>query len=129
MITTRTGEARDLPEIRRALAVLCQPGDVVELRALDVGGKTVAGYFGDHAKLAEAAAKLSGSAAGVYVVLNTITPALLARSANRITIGPRNLTSDGDILSRRWLPIDIDARRPAGISSTNAEHEVTFACT
>ena len=103
--------------------MLCQPGDVVELRALDVGGKTVAGYFDDYIKLAEAAAKYSGQAAGVYVVLNTITPALLARSANRITIGPRNLTQDSDILSRRWLPIDIDARRPAGISSTDAEHD------
>ena len=44
--------------------MLFQPGNVVELRALDVSGKTVAGYFDDHAKLAEAAAKLSGQAAG-----------------------------------------------------------------
>jgi len=126
MITTRTGEARDLPEIRRALTVLYQPGDLVELRALDVGGKTVAGYFDDHSKLAEAAAKLSGSAAGVYVVLNELTPALLARSANRITIGPKNLTQDKDIIRRRYLPIDVDARRPSGISSTDAEHDAAI---
>jgi hypothetical protein len=106
--------------------VLYQPGDVVELRALDVGGKTVAGYFDDHAKLAEAAAKLSGSAAGVYVVLNKLTPALLARSANRLTTGPKNLTQDKDIIRRRYLPIDIDARRPSGISSTDAEHDAAI---
>jgi len=82
----------------------------------------VAGYFDDHSKLAEAAAKLSGNAAGVYVALNTITPALLARSANRLTTGPKNLTQDKDIIRRQYLPIDIDAKRPSGISSTNAEH-------
>ena len=125
MTTTRTGQAHDLLEIRRALAVLYQPGDVVELRALDVGGKTVAGYFDDHAKLAEAAAKLSGSAAGVYVVLNEFTPALLARSANRLTTGPKTLTRDTNIIRRRYLPIDIDAKRPSGISSTDAEHDAT----
>jgi len=113
---------RDILEIRRALTVLYQSGNIVELRALDVGGKTVAGYFDDHSKLAEAAAKLSGNAAGVYVALNTITPALLARSANRLTTGPKNLTQDKDIIRRQYLPIDIDAKRPSGISSTNAEH-------
>lgn len=122
----RTAKAHDLPEIRRALAVLCQPGDVVELRALDVGGKTVAGYFDDHIKLAEVAAKYSGQAAGVYVVLNTITLALLARSANRVTIGPKNLTQDKDIVRRRYLPIDVDAKRPSGISSTDAEHDAAI---
>ena len=122
----RTAQAHDLLEIRRALAVLFSPGVVVEIRALDVGGKTVAGYFDDHIKLAEAAAKLSGSAAGVYLVLNELTPALLARSANRLTIGPKNLTQDKDISRRRYLPIDIDAKRPSGISSTDAEHDAAI---
>jgi len=126
MATTRTGQAHDLLEIGRALAVLCQPGDIVELRALDVGGKTVGGYFDDHAKLAEAAAKLSGNAAGVYIVLNQPTAALLARSANRLTTGPKNLTQDKDIIRRRYLPADVDAKRPSGISSTDAEHDAAI---
>ena len=126
MTTTRTGEACDLPEIRRALTVLYPPGDVVELRALDVGGKTVAGYFNDHAKLAGAAATLSGSAAGVYVVLNELPLSLLARSANRLTTGPKTLTQDKDIIRRRSLPIDVDAKRPAGISSTDTEHDAAI---
>jgi hypothetical protein len=116
----------DLLEIRRALAVLYQPGDVVELRALDVGGKTVAGYFDHFGKLAEAAAKLSGQATGVYAVLNQINPDLLARAANRVTVGPKNLTQDGDVTRRRYLPIDVDAKRPSGISSTDAEHDTAI---
>ncbi len=120
MTTTRKS---DIAEIRRALAVLFSPGDVIELRALDVGGKTHAGYFNDFDALTGAAAKLSGLAAGVYVVLNKINPDLLARAANHIVVGPKNLTQDKDILRRRWLPLDIDPNRPAGISSTDAEHE------
>ena len=117
----------DIAEIKRALSVFFTPGDVVELRALDVRGKTYAGYFSNYQKLANEAAKLSGNAAGVYAVLNRINPELLARSANRITLAPKNLTQDSDVTRRLWLPIDIDARRPKGISSTDAEHEVALA--
>jgi hypothetical protein len=114
----------DIAEIKRALSVLFQPGDTVELRALKVAGKnTYAGYFRDFDRLALEASKLSGHAQGVYVVLNRINPALFARAANRIVIGPENLTADKDVIRRRWLPIDVDPRRPTGISSTDSEHQ------
>lgn len=38
----------------------------------------------------------------------------------------RETTADRDILNRRWLPLDFDAVRPAGISSTNVEHEAAL---
>lgn len=116
----------DLAEIRRAVALLFAPGDVVELRAVDVRGKIHAGYFTDFEKLAREAAKLSGAASGVYVVLNRINPDLLARSANRIIVSPKNLTQDNDVVRRLWLPIDIDSKRPAGISATDAEHQAAL---
>ncbi len=123
----KTPPIADTAEIKRALSVLFTPGDVVELRALDVRGKTHAGYFNDFDRLGNEAAKLSGEAAGVYVVLNRVNPDLLARSQNRITVAPRNLTQDADITARRWLPVDIDARRSSGISSTDQEHEAAIA--
>jgi hypothetical protein len=113
----------DIAEIKRALSIFFSPGDTIELRALKVSGKnTHAGYFRDLERLATEAAKLSGHAQGVYVVLNTINPALFARAASRIVIGPETLTQDKDVLRRRWLPIDVDAKRPAGISSSEDEH-------
>jgi hypothetical protein len=36
-------------------------------------------------------------------------------------------TADVDILRRRWFPVDIDAKRPSGVSSTDAEHEAALA--
>ena len=119
----------NLVEIKRALTLFFQPCDIVELRALDVVGKTHAGYFGDFERLSNEAARLSGQAAGVYVVLNQANRDLLARSQNRITIGPKNLTQDADITGRHWLPIDVDAKRPSGLSSTDAEHEAALGTT
>lgn len=111
-----------MKEIKRALGVLFEPGDVVELRAIGVQGRIHAGYYNDMGKLATDAARITNIADGVYIVLNEINKDLLARSQNRITISPKNLTQDKDIVRRRWLPVDIDAIRPAGISSSDAEH-------
>jgi hypothetical protein len=72
---------------------------------------------------AQAAAALDArKAAGVYIVLNEINPALLARSPNKTSDHLEPTTSDGDIIRRRWLPLDFDAQRPAGISSSEDEH-------
>jgi Protein of unknown function (DUF3987) len=119
--------------ILEALTLLMEPGGVVELRALDVSTPTyrrphtVSGYFDDRAKLAEAAASLRG-AKGIYITLNPVNPALLARAANRLRImGPKDAsTSDADIVRRHWLPIDGDPVKPAGIAATAAEHEAAL---
>jgi hypothetical protein len=114
--------------IRQALGILADPGSVVEIRGLHVPtgrGKpsVVAGYFSDLDKAAEAAADLDKrKAAGVYFVLNRINPALSARSPEQLTDNLTPLAGDNDILQRRWLPIDFDPVRPAGISSTEEEH-------
>lgn len=116
----------DLGQIKRALALFFAPGDVVEIRALEVRGKTMAGYFSDLEKAANEAVTIR-DAAGIYVVLNPINRDLLARSANRISVGLKNLAQDSDVIRRLWLPIDIDAKRPKGISSTDAEHEAALS--
>lgn len=116
-------------EIHRALDVLFDPGQVVELRVLHVTGKTkntASGYFDDLDALAEAAAQWDGRGTGVYVVLNEINPALLARRANRVEQWATLTTADHDIIRRRWLPVDFDYVRPAGISATDAEHDAAL---
>jgi P4 family phage/plasmid primase-like protien len=112
-----------------ALTVFCEAGQVVELRVPRVDGKkrTDSGYFDDLEKLAAAAARYDGRAAGVYFTLNPVEPALLARAANRVQEWAELSTSDEYIARRKWLPIDCDPRlggkkRPAGISSTEEEH-------
>ena len=118
-------------EIRDTVNVLAASGSVVEVRAL-ADGVTHSGYFDDHEALARAVEALDAdpSVAGIYVTLNTVNPALLARRANRIKmrLSRKDATSaDADIIRRRWFPVDIDPVRPSGVSSTDAEHDAALA--
>ena len=105
---------------------MLEPGQVVEIRIPNTNHATVSGYFTDFGKLAQHTAHYSGKGPGVYVRLNPVNPALMARTTNRVKEYARETTADKDILKRRWFPIDFDAVRPAGISSTDAEHELAL---
>ncbi len=133
---TTSGAGMAAPGNRRmtvidSLRLLVELESVVELRAIGVDGRIASGYFDDLEALANAVEPMdaSGDYRGVYLTLNPVDPALLARRANRVQgrLGRGDATTaDGDVLRRRWLPVDIDPVRPSGISSTDAEHEVSF---
>ena len=118
-------------EILRACGLLMVPGDVHEIRVPKTGRLgTISGYFDDAEALADAVESLDGTVPGIYITLNPCNPALLARAANRLRERAETTTSDADIVRRRWLLLDFDARRPAGISASDAEHgrAMTVAC-
>jgi hypothetical protein len=102
-------------------------GQVFELRSMNVPVKygrphTVAGWFDDPDKLADAAVRLEARGApGIYVTLNPCDPAMLARACNRVVDHPKATTTDSDIVRRGWLPFDLDPVRPAGISASDDE--------
>lgn len=131
--TTVQGKpAFDPAEAARALRLILEPGQVTELRALDAitsadrRPHVASGYFDDIDKLVEAAATIR-SAKGIYFIPNVVNPALLARAHNRLRAAGREpTTSDHDIQRRRWLLIDIDSDRPAGISASDEEHEAAI---
>jgi AAA domain len=112
----------DPDEIRRAIDLTCEPGAVYEVRAPDSRQGTASGYFSEPAKLAAAAARLSGQAPGVYITLNPVNPDLLARAANRSVPFAKATTTDADIFRRRYLLFDFDPERAAHISATDEEH-------
>lgn len=113
--------------IADSLKRLFAPDAVVELRIPHTRKGTVSGYFNTPDELAAAAARWSGKAAGMYCTINPVTPALLARANNRLVEYVRHTTSDTDILHRCWLLLDFDPGRPAGISSTDTEHDAALA--
>ena len=98
------------------------PGEVRELRIPRHNrfGHTASGYFDSPEKLAVASRKWDGKA-NIYVSLNPVEPSLIARASNRIVERAEHTTSDQHVLRRTWLFLDIDADRPSGISSTDAE--------
>ncbi len=117
-------------DIRAAVDALCEPGQVVELRVLNVAPRdaTASGYYNQHDKLVDAALEYDGLGRGLYITLNPCTPALLSRASNRSrNVGKSDpTTADHDILRRRWLPIDFDPKRPSGIASSDEEHRLAL---
>ena len=112
-------------EISRAVEALSNPGGVIKLRALK-NGATAAGYFDNTEALSREAAKLDEQGFTVYVTANPIVPTLLARAENKVKRPLRETTSDKDVLRRRWLPVDFDPERPAGVSSTDEEKQAAL---
>ena len=109
---------------------LFAPDHVFELRALRVrrgphgGSFTESGYFdAGHLKRAVAAVEgLYDGAGGIYFTLNPLKPELLARRAHRTDrAGRDDCAKDGDVLSRRWMLVDVDPVRASGIGATDAE--------
>lgn len=123
-MTTQSTRQERIQEITQAVRAMFNPtpDQVIELRIPGVGRKTFAGYFdGEHIEvLAKKALEYDGKADGIYVTLNEVNPALLARAYNRVG-DIKQATSDGDIMRYALLLVDTDAVRPAGISATEEE--------
>ena len=116
-------------QITDHLRTLFEPGDVFEVRVLDAVSPgstwthTESGYF-EYAEIDVIPNCLNNFASygGVYVTMNPVNPDLLARANNRLKSAKRDeSTKDGDVIKRRWMLIDIDPERPAGISANDAE--------
>ena len=118
----------DPSEIGRAISLLFPPDDVVEVRIPKTRAGVVAGYFDNHQIMATAIreADINYRAGGVYYTLNVNDPSLLGRGYNRLKERAEYTTADNNITRRRWLPIDLDPVRPAGISSSEEEHSAAI---
>ncbi len=116
------------------LQALFKTGDVFEIRILDAvlpssnWQHTESGYFDyDHIETVPNLLANFKTYGGVYITLNPVKPDLLARANNRFKKAKsRETTSDKDVLCRRWMLIDVDPVRPAGISATETERSLSF---
>jgi hypothetical protein len=107
-------------------AAFVHPGEVAEIRVLQ-GSNVASGYFDDHAAFCKVARDADKPGANVYFTLQVIDPRLLGRALNRIRQGRGVLTtSDNNVLAYRWLPLDIDTSKPAGVSSGDSELKAAF---
>ena len=127
----------DLAEVSRSLALLHEQGQTLEVRILEVTNATfngkpdsrlypvVSGYFRDTETAAKEIGRVLTGARfkGAYATLNGVDPALYSRAAGRLKpAGKDPLTTDKDVPLRRKLLVDLDCKRPAGISATDEEH-------
>lgn len=128
MRSAREACSADLDEINRGVSLLFRPSDVVEVRLPKTRAGVVSGYFDNPEALAKAILESDKAyrATGVYYVLNVINSALVCRAYNRLKEHAQYTTADSNVLRRRWLPVDLDPVRPAGISSSEAEHRAAI---
>ena len=118
----------DVAEIASVARTILTDTQIVELRALRVPcndgvNRTFSGYFDDPDKFAQAAAALTNrGASGVYFTPNPVRNSPKIKNVNEVSPSSRgDQAHDVDIGEVRWLLIDVDPERPAGVSATDEE--------
>lgn len=116
----------DKEEVRKAIGILKPNGQLFEVRIIK-GISVMSGYFCEPEKLIAELGKQDLTRANVYITLQQIHEGCAARwqweqfiNASREKLPT---TSDRDVTRYKFLPIDLDPVRPAGISSTREELE------
>ena len=99
--------------------MLKKPEDVIEVRCI-TSRSNYSGYFKNVDNIIKELPRYSNG--NVYFVLNKISDGCYSREQHETFVEKaKNTTSDGDISLREWLLIDVDPKRPSGVSSTNEE--------
>ena len=106
-------------QIRYTFELLKRPNELVEVRCI-TSKSNYSGYFKSVDNIIRELPKFSNG--NVYFVLNKISDACYSREQTEYFVEKaKNTTSDNDIELRDWLLIDVDPKRPAGVSATNEE--------
>lgn len=123
----------DPDQLRSWWRAMVKSGDVHEVRLPKTRRGphrlygVASGYFDEEDAFVTALAAIGGEdAEGVYLTLNPVNPALLARASNRLQDGKPVTTTDADITKRRHLLIDIDPDIPTGVSATDTERQIAL---
>ena len=121
------GKLFEPSEICKTVHALKNDGDLFEIRCLEANGKKVSsGYFHDTETMVKQLCKLNPTESNIYIVLNDIKQECYSREQrDYFVVNSKIQTSDNDIVGYDWLFIDVDPRRPSGISST--EEQLRYA--
>ena len=119
----------DEQQLRKWWEVFNPSSKLVEIRLL--GKNTYSGYFTDIDTLIAQLRPLLDhnnyqyyGAMQAYFTLNEVNEDLYSREQRDVFVKkPKSTTTDGDIVRRRFVLIDLDPQRSAGISASNEEFE------
>jgi hypothetical protein len=104
--------------IEQALDLFHDQGNLFEIRSF-VDKVATARWFIDHQHAADYVLALPDTTTAVYFTPNKIAE----DTEQRVRSRKGRATADTEVTHRQWLLIDIDAIRPAGMSSTDEEKE------
>jgi hypothetical protein len=124
-----------VPYVVDWLSKLIAPDQVFEIRG--IGNRKYSGFF-NYENIQQAALqalnltdkkeKNQWSCQGVYWTINPLDPSVLSRRANRIEYVGKDfqVSRDADVIRRRWMLVDVDPIRTAGVSSSRDEINAAF---
>ena len=94
---------------------------LTEIRLIASDGKTASGYFTDPNVMIEAVKPYINDYS-VYFTINSINPDCYGRpQRDRIMPRVKNTTTDGEIISREWVFLDLDSKRASGVNATEEQ--------
>ena len=109
-------------EVRKAIATLQAPGGVFEVRVLGTAKKDIlSGYFRDTETLLKAFDTIDLRKRNVYITLGELKEDCFSRAQSERFLQSPQTSSDTEITRYRWLFVDLDPVRTAGVSSTEQE--------
>lgn len=105
--------------IRRWWDIFKAPNRLTEVRI--IGKVTYSGYFSDVETMLSEIKRFDGMG-GIYATINELDGSLSGREqAGCIIKSPKTSTSDKEVTERRFILLDFDPERTAGINATDAE--------
>ena len=111
----------DEKQVRLAIDLIKNNG-LVEVRVIGSGKFDIfSGYFKNVDNLINEVKRFDKE--NIYFVLNEIDDACYSREQQERIQKSKNTTSDGDIIGRTWILVDIDAERPSGVGATEEEKD------
>lgn len=117
----------DETQIYKWCDIFGKSGSLVEVRVIDSKGKIYSGYFKSVDAIINAIRPYDRMHVQIYFTLNEINDGCYSRVQHDKIIpvsSKEPTTGDNDIDRRKFVLIDLDPKRPAGVSSTNAELEL-----
>ncbi len=107
-------------ECTKAMEVLGIYDRALEMRMIKTKKGTISGYYENKEKLLRDTFRYDG-VNNIFFTLNVFSEDLLARGKDKLIEYASHTTSDSEITRRELLLIDVDPKRPAGVSSTDEE--------
>lgn len=117
-------EMVDKEKIKQWWQVFVGEGELVEIRIL--GRFQYSGYFKSPENLADAIEPYTEMPdEQIYFTINKINEACYGRQqCEKIIKSPKTTTTDNDIISRKFVLLDFDPKRAAGVNASEAEFEL-----
>lgn len=114
-------------ELIKTFSIINSENEYMEVRILKTTTGTLSGYFNNALDIFNAISRYAGKY-NIFFTMNEVSPEIISRSKDHFTKYAKNTTTDSEIRRRKWILLDFDPVRPAGISSSEEELKSAKSC-